>query len=358
MQSSTPDAALLLAWYDRHRRDLPWRARPGEPAEPYAVWLSEVMLQQTTVAAVAPRFARFLARFPTVEALAEAPWEQVAQAWAGLGYYARARNLHAAAKVVAGRGGFPRDEAGLAELPGVGTYTAAAVAAIAFGRPAVPVDGNVERVMARLFAVEAPLPGAKGRLAALAREVGAQPAARARPGDFAQALFDLGATVCVPRRPACALCPWRGACAGLASGLAEVLPRKTAKAERPRRFGVAFWLEDEGGRVLLRRRPARGLLGGMLELPGTPWRGEVWGATEAEGHAPARASWVSAGVVRHVFTHFALELRVVAGRVAALPAGGEVVRRAEVLSAGLPGVMAKAARVGLGVSGGAGLVSG
>jgi A/G-specific adenine glycosylase len=358
MQSSMPDATALLAWYDRHRRDLPWRARPGEAAEPYAVWLSEIMLQQTTVAAVGPRFARFLARFPTVEALAEAPWEQVAQEWAGLGYYARARNLHAAAKVVAGRGGFPPDEPGLAGLPGVGAYTAAAVAAIAFGRAAVPVDGNVERVMARLFAVEAPLPGAKGRLAALAREVGAQGAARARPGDFAQALFDLGATVCVPRRPACALCPWRGACAGLAAGLVEVLPRRVAKPERPRRYGVAFWLEDEGGRVLLRRRPARGLLGGMLELPGTPWRGEVWGEAEAEGHAPARAEWVPAGAVRHVFTHFALELRVVAGRVAVLPAGGEVVGRGEVLSAGLPGVMAKAARVGLRVSGGVGLVSG
>jgi A/G-specific adenine glycosylase len=350
MQSSTPDAASLLAWYDRHRRELPWRARPGEPPDPYAVWLSEVMLQQTTVAAVGPRFARFLARFPTVGALAAAPWEEVAQEWAGLGYYARARNLHAAAQAVAARGGFPRDEAGLAGLPGVGTYTAAAVAAIAFGRPAVPVDGNVERVMARVFAVEASLPGAKGRLAALAREVGAQAVARARPGDFAQALFDLGATVCTPRRPACALCPWRGTCAGLASGLAEALPRKAAKAERPQRFGVAFWLEDEAGRVLLRRRPARGLLGGMLELPGTPWRGAAWGEAEAEGHAPARAVWVPAGEVRHVFTHFALALRVVAGRVAVLPAGGEVVRRGEVLSAGLPGVMAKAARVGLRVS--------
>lgn len=358
--SDTPmhDAALLLAWYDRHRRELPWRARPGEAADPYAVWLSEVMLQQTTVAAVGPRFARFLARFPTVEALAAARWEQVAQEWAGLGYYARARNLHAAARAVAERGGFPRDEAGLAELPGVGAYTAAAVAAIAFGQPAVPVDGNVERVMARLFALEAPLPGAKGRLASLAREVGAQAVARARPGDFAQALFDLGATVCTPRRPACALCPWRGACAGLAAGLAESLPRKAAKAERPQRFGVAFWLEDEGGRVLLRRRPARGLLGGMLELPGTPWRGAAWGEAEAEGHAPARVVWEPAGVVRHVFTHFALELRVVAGRVTVLPAGGEVVARGEVLSAGLPGVMAKAARMGLRVSAGAESASG
>lgn len=358
MQSSTPDAAALLAWYDRHRRDLPWRAPAGASADPYAVWLSEVMLQQTTVAAVGPRFARFLARFPTVEALAAAPWEDVAQEWAGLGYYARARNLHAAAKAVAARGGFPRDEAGLAELPGVGAYTAAAVASIAFGRPSVPVDGNVERVMARVFAVEAPLPAAKGRLAAFAREVGAQAAARARPGDFAQALFDLGATVCTPRRPACAFCPWRGACAGMAAGLAESLPRKAPKPERPQRFGVAFWLEDEAGRVLVRRRPARGLLGGMLELPGTPWRGSVWGEAEAAGHAPARASWVPAGEVRHAFTHFALDLAVWAGRVAALPPVGEALGREAVLSAGLPGVMAKAARVGLSVSGRSGSVSG
>jgi A/G-specific adenine glycosylase len=232
------------------------------------------------------------------------------------------------------------------------------VAAIAFGRPAVPVDGNVERVMARLFAVETPLPGAKRRLAALAREVGAQAPARARPGDFAQALFDLGATVCTPRRPECALCPWRRACAGLASGLAESLPRRTAKAERPLRFGVAFWLEDEGGRVLLRRRPARGLLGGMLELPGTPWRTEAWDEAEAQRHAPAHAAWVPAGAVRHVFTHFALELRVLAGRVSTLPVCGEVVGRGAVLSAGLPGVMAKAARVGLRASEAAESVSG
>lgn len=354
MHASMPDATLLLAWYDRHRRDLPWRARPGERADPYTVWLSEVMLQQTTVAAVGPRFARFLARFPTVEALATASWEEVAQEWAGLGYYARARNLHAAARAVVARGGFPDDEAGLEQLPGVGAYTAAAVAAIAFGRPVVPVDGNVERVMARLFAVEAPLPAAKAELARLARAVGAQGAARARPGDFAQALFDLGATVCTPRRPACASCPWRDACVGLASGLAEALPRKAAKPQRPQRHGVAFWLEDAAGRVLLRRRPANGLLGGMLELPGTPWRGEAWSEAEAAGHAPVPAAWVPAGTVRHVFTHFALELAVWVARVPALPVGGTAVAREAVLTAGLPGVMAKAARTGLRVSGQAG----
>lgn len=355
MESSTPaatrpaapDAGTLLAWYDRHRRALPWRAPPGMRPDPYAVWLAEVMLQQTRVATVVPRFTRFLARFPTVEALAAAPWEAVAQEWAGLGYYARARNLHAAAQAVAARGGFPAEEAALAALPGVGAYTAAAVAAIAFGRPAVPVDGNVLRLVARLFAVEEPLPGAKGRLAALACGLGAQAPARARPGDFAQALFDLGAVVCTPRRPRCGLCPWRGACAGFAAGRPEALPRRASKPDRPQRFGVAFWLEDAAGRVLLRRRPARGLLGGMLELPGTPWRPAAWEEGEAAAHAPAATAWRPAGAVRHVFTHFALDLRVVVGRVAVLPAGGEPRPRAAVLAAGLPGVMAKAARVAL-----------
>lgn len=353
MESSTPDAAVLLAWYDRHRRDLPWRAPPGLRPDPYVVWLSEIMLQQTTVAAVGPRFGPFLARFPTVAALASAPWEEVARAWAGLGYYARARHLHAAAKRIAEAGEFPSEAAALRALPGIGEYTAAAVAAIAFGRAEVPVDGNVERVISRLFAVEEPLPGAKGRLAALAREVGAQAAAQARPGDFAQALFDLGATVCTPRRPACVLCPWRGACAARASGLAERLPRKAARPERPVRHGVVFWLEDASGRVLLRRRPAGGLLGGMLELPGTPWREAAWAEREALAFAPTAARWVEGVSVRHVFTHFALELGVRAGRVALLPdglAGGEAVPRESVLEAGLPGVMAKAARSALGAS--------
>jgi len=343
-------AGDLLAWYDRHRRVLPWRAGPGEAADPYAVWLSEIMLQQTTAAAVGPRFAAFLARFPDVAALAAAPWEEVARAWAGLGYYARARNLHAAAKAVAARGGFPEDEAGLRALPGVGAYTAAAVAAIAFGRPAVPVDGNVERVMARLFALPETLPAAKPLLAAHARAFGAAKAARARPGDFAQGLFDLGATICTPRRPACGLCPLRGGCAAHALGIAEALPAKAAKAAKPQRHGFAFWLEDRAGNVLLRRRPPRGLLGGMLELPGTPWRGEPWGEAEAAAHAPADAAWAEAGRVRHVFTHFGLDLTVSMGRVEALPGPG--VPREAVLEAGLPAVMAKAARLALAHSSG------
>ena len=340
----------LLAWYDRHRRVLPWRAAPGASADPYVVWLSEIMLQQTTVAAVAPRFEAFLDRFPDVATLAEAPWEEVAKAWAGLGYYARARNLHEAAKAVVARGGFPKDEAGLRSLPGVGPYTAAAVAAIAFGRPAVPVDGNVERVMARLHAVRETLPAAKRALAAAARAFGATRAARARPGDFAQALFDLGATICTPRRPACALCPLTHTCRARAEGLAEALPPKSAKAARPERHGLAFWLEDRTGAVLLRRRAPEGLLGGMLELPGTPWRDEPWPFAEARAHAPAEAGWEEIGRVRHVFTHFALDLAVVAARVEALPSPG--VQREAVLEAGLPAVMAKAARLALAYSSG------
>jgi A/G-specific adenine glycosylase len=344
--ASTDNAAsALLAWYDRHRRTLPWRALPGEGRDPYRVWLSEVMLQQTTVAAVTPRFGAFLARFPDVAALAEAPWDEVAKAWARLGYYARARNLHAAAKAVAALGAFPRDEAGLRALPGIGGYTAAAIAAIAFDIPAVPVDGNVERVMARLHAVREPLPGSKTILAAHARRFGEAQAARARPGDFAQALFDLGATVCTPRSPTCALCPLLGRCAAQAEGIAERLPAKAAKRAVPQRHGAVFWLEDDAGRVLLRRRPAEGLLGGMMELPGTPWRDAAWGEAEARAHAPAPVSWAGAGLVRHVFTHFALDLAVHVGRIAALP--GEGTHRGAVLEAGLPAVMAKAAKLAL-----------
>ncbi|MCU0946272.1 MAG: A/G-specific adenine glycosylase [Acetobacteraceae bacterium] len=343
--STDETASRLLAWYDRHRRELPWRARPGEKPDPYAVWLSEIMLQQTTVAAVGPRYRDFLARFPDVAALAAAPWEEVAQAWAGLGYYARARNLHAAAQAVAARGAFPEDEAGLRALPGIGAYTAAAVAAIAFGRPAVPVDGNVERVMARLFAVTVPLPSAKPLLTAHARRVGEAAEARARPGDFAQGLFDLGATICTPRRPACALCPLRQGCAAQREGIAEGLPAKAPRRAQPQRHGAVFWLEDEAGRVLLRRRPPEGLLGGMLGLPGTPWRDAPWDEAEALAHAPAEAAWRPLGLVRHVFTHFALDLSVLAARIDVLP--GEGVARAAVLEAGLPAVMAKAAKLAL-----------
>ncbi len=306
----------MLAWYDRHRRTLPWRGT----RDPYRVWLSEVMLQQTTVAAVTPRYARFLARFPTIEALAAAPWEELAEEWAGLGYYARARNLHAAARAVVAQGGFPADSAGLAALPGIGTYTAAAVAAIAFGEAVMPVDGNVERVTARLFAEQAPLPGAKGKLVRLAAGLMAEPEAAARPGDFAQAMFDLGATICTPRRPACALCPWREDCRARAEGIAEALPAKAAKKTRLVRHGVHFLLRDATGRILLRRRPPEGLLGGMLEIPGTAWREEGWVMEEAMAFAPAPARWqMRSGEARHGFTHFELRMRLLVAECPTLP---------------------------------------
>ncbi|MCO6417738.1 NUDIX domain-containing protein [Siccirubricoccus sp. KC 17139] len=345
-----PPAAPLLDWYDRHRRVLPFRATEGAP-DPYQVWLSEVMLQQTTVAAVGPRFARFLARFPDVAALAAAPEAAVMEEWAGLGYYARARNLHACAKAVAAAGGFPRSTAGLRALPGIGPYTAAAIAAIAFGEAVVPVDGNVERVVARLAAEETPLPAARPRLAALAAGFMTDAAARARPGDFAQALFDLGATICTPRAPACALCPWRGGCAAQLRGIQAELPRKAAKRARPLRQGVHFLLRDAAGRVLLRRRPPRGLLGGMLELPGTPWRDAPWEAAEALEFAPRPAlEWRSLpGVARHGFTHFELEMRLFAAAVPELAAGeGEELRPLAGLDAALPTVMRRVLRLGEG----------
>lgn len=339
---AAPDPALLadrlLAWYDRHARILPWRARPGEAADPYRVWLSEIMLQQTTVAAVGPYFHRFLVRWPTVEALAAAPLDDVLGEWAGLGYYARARNLHKCARAVAERHGgrFPDDEAGLRDLPGVGPYTAAAVAAIAFNRPAVVVDGNVERVMARLFAIKTPLPAAKPELRAAAARLSSQ----VRPGDFAQATMDLGATICTPRGPRCMLCPWAEPCAARARGIAEQLPARAPKPERPVRQAVAFVLykaEDEEGAVWLRRRPDDGLLGGMLEVPSTPWREESWTAAAARRHVPVRADWNPAGRVTHGFTHFIIEFDVwTAAAAESEPGEGRWVRLAEVGRLALP----------------------
>ncbi|MDO9500373.1 A/G-specific adenine glycosylase [Falsiroseomonas sp.] len=320
MNPPLPQPQLLLAWYDRHRRVLPWR--DGSRPDPYRVWLSEVMLQQTTVAAVGPRYTRFLARFPDVDALAGAEWAEVAEEWAGLGYYARARNLHAGAKALAAQG-FPRDAAGLRAIPGIGPYTAAAVAAIAFDEAVVPADGNVERVVARICRVETPLPAAKKRLSELAQGWMAAAAARARPGDFAQALFDLGATICTPRSPACALCPWRGGCAAQAAGVQAELPRKTPKAARPTRHGTHFLLRDARGLVLVRRRAEKGLLGGMLEIPGTPWRAEPWAEAEALAHAPLSGlRWRRLdGEARHGFTHFELRMALLAAR---LPGTAEI----------------------------------
>jgi A/G-specific adenine glycosylase len=339
-----PDAADLLRWYDRHRRILPWRALPGEVADPYRVWLSEIMLQQTTVVAVKPYFAKFLARFPNVHALAAAEEAEVMAAWAGLGYYARARNLHACARAVAASGGFPRTLEGLRALPGVGPYTAAAIGAIAFDLPVVPVDGNVERVAARLFAITTPLPAAKPAIAAAASRLGEAAAARARPSDFAQALFDLGATICTPARPACGLCPWRESCAGRHAGIAEDLPVKAAKPARPVRYGAHFWLRDAAGRVLLRRRPPRGLFGGMTELPGTEWRSAPWTPPEALRAAPMPAAWQHAGEVRHGLTHFELRLDVYTATVPTIAAEGFLRDAASLEAEALASVMRKCVR--------------
>ena len=336
-----PSAVDLLAWYDRHRRRLPWRAEPGETADPYRVWLSEIMLQQTTVVAVLPYYERFLTRFPSIAALAAAPEPDVMAAWAGLGYYARARNLHACARAVAAAGGFPRSIDGLRALPGIGPYTAAAIAAIAFDVPTVPVDGNVERVAARVCAVDVEPPAAKQKIAEAAARLGEQMAARERASDFAQALFDLGATVCTPMAPACGVCPWVSACAGRRLGIAAELPRRAPKRVRPVRHGVHFWLADAAGRVLLRRRPPRGLLGGMTELPGTDWRGEPWGEPEFLRFAPMRADWRRCGEVRHGLTHFELRITVLAAVVPTIIADGFLRPIADLDTEALPSVMRK-----------------
>ncbi len=308
----------LLAWYDQSARVMPWRVSPadkiaGVRADPYRVWMSEVMLQQTTVAAVTAYFQRFIARWPTVADLAAAADADVMAEWAGLGYYARARNLLACARaVVREHGGvFPASAAGMRALPGVGPYTAAAVAAICHDEPAVVVDGNVERVMARLFAVEVPLPGAKPELLRLAGLV----TPLDRPGDYAQAVMDLGATICTPRNPACGICHLLGICQAQQIGIAAELPRKLAKAEKPVRQGVA-WVAVRGDLVLLERRPERGLLGGMLGFPSDGWDGSALGA-------PFAADWQSLGEVKHTFTHFHLILQVLASDSDANPQRGE-----------------------------------
>ncbi|MGO9005784.1 MAG: A/G-specific adenine glycosylase [Beijerinckiaceae bacterium] len=307
-------AALgILDWYDRHRRALPWRAPPGEKSDPYVVWLAEIMLQQTTVAAVKPYFAAFVARFPDVAALAAAPVEAVMRQWAGLGYYSRARNLHACAEaIVAGYSGeFPKTEAELRRLPGIGPYTAAAIAAIAFEEKVAVVDGNVERVIARLYAIETLMPAAKAEIKAKTALLVPDD----RPGDFAQALMDLGATTCTPRRPACGLCPFRASCRAQALGRPEDFPRKTPKLERPKRRGAVFYLRRTDGALLVRTRPPQGLLGGMTEFPGTEWT-EAFEAGGTLRAAPVRAAYRKLPAqVKHVFTHFALSLEIFAANV-------------------------------------------
>lgn len=343
-------AARLLAHYRAHARVLPWRSPPGAPPpDPYRVWLSEIMLQQTTVAAVIPYYERFTARWPDVTALAGADDAELMAAWAGLGYYARARNLLACARQVAARPGarFPSDEAGLRALPGVGAYTAAAIAAIAFGQRAVVVDGNVERVVARLFAVETPLPAAKQMLRALADRI--TPAHEC--GDFAQAMMDLGATVCTPRNPACPACPLAALCAGRGMGEPARYPLRTAKKARAERQGIAWWIAHEGA-VWLVRRPDRGLLGGMTGLPTSGWEAGAPGIAP-----PVPGDWSDvAGHVRHVFTHFALSLEVrrlaiapgVTAAAIAKPLGpGQWWPLARLAEAGLPTLFARAAEIAL-----------
>jgi len=334
-------SAELLAWYDGHARVLPWRVRPGEGrADPYRVWLSEVMLQQTTTTAVAPYFARFTQRWPTVDALAAAPEEEVMAEWAGLGYYSRARNLIACARAVAEQGGFPDSEEALRRLPGLGAYTAAAVAAIAFGQRAVVVDANVERVIARLFAIDEPLPGARRAIRAAADAV--TPTERA--GDFAQAMMDLGATICTARNPKCLLCPLSARCRARQQGRQAELPVKAGRKAKPQRIGTAFWIEH-GGNVWLVRRPAKGMLGGMRSLPDDGWSARADGSSDA----PVAGAWRAGGVVRHGFTHFDLELglAIYAGDQWAGLEAGEWWPIAGIDGAGLPTLFAKAARLAL-----------
>jgi len=340
-----PDPADLLAWYDRHARVLPWRARAGETPDPYRVWLSEIMLQQTTVKTVGPYYARFLERWPTVEGLAEASLDDVLRAWAGLGYYARARNLHACAQAVVTRHGgqFPKDLGALRALPGIGDYTAAAIGAIAFDLDAVPVDGNVERVVTRLFAVEDALPAVKPEIKKLAASL----LPPRRSGDFAQSLMDLGASLCSPKKPACALCPWTDGCMARAEGNQETFPRKAPKREGRLRNGAAFVAVREDGCVLLQQRPDKGLLAKMTEVPGSDWAHDfdVAKARKCAPRLQAGIKWRRLpGVVTHVFTHFPLELTVFVAHVprgTRAPKGARWVKRADLPGEALPKVMRK-----------------
>lgn len=330
MRDTRVIAPQLLDWYDRHARLLPWRIPPGSGApDPYRVWLSEVMLQQTTVAAVKAYFERFTTLWPTVQALAAAPDAQVMAEWAGLGYYARARNLLACARAVAAEGGFPTTRDGLRALPGIGAYTSAAIAAIAHDAPETVVDGNVERVVARLFAVETPLPAAKGELVALAETLTPQQ----RPGDYAQAMMDLGATICTPRSPACGICPLIHDCDARAQGIAASLPRKMPKAAKPDRTGIA-WVARHGDAVVFEERPAKGLLGGTLAFPSAHWDGR-------DLPPPGQAAWRDIGHVRHVFTHFTLSLQVLTGDLDAAPERGHLVPLQQIDREALPGLMRK-----------------
>ncbi|WP_280708017.1 A/G-specific adenine glycosylase [Bradyrhizobium sp. BR13661] len=344
--------ALLLAWYDRHRRRLPWRAEPGQTSDPYRVWLSEIMLQQTTVKAVGPYFEKFVARWSDVMALGNASLDDVLRMWAGLGYYSRARNLHACAVAVTREHGgvFPDTEEGLRALPGIGPYTAAAIAAIAFDRHTMPVDGNIERVVSRLYTVEEELPQAKPLIQRLAATL----LANSRAGDSAQALMDLGASICTPKKPTCSLCPLNEDCTARAQGTQETFPRKAPKKSGTLRRGAAF-VVTRGDELLVRSRPEKGLLGGMTEVPGSDWRAGQEDAT-AKRQAPelkGLSRWQrKVGVVTHVFTHFPLELVVYTAKAAArtrAPEGMRWVPIATLSDEALPNVMRKVIEHALGL---------
>ncbi len=339
-QNASHLSRALLNWYDASRRAFPWRAEPGETPDPYRVWLSEIMLQQTGAATVIPYFEKFTARWPDVKALAAAELDDVLTAWSGLGYYARARNLRRCAHIVSAEmnGEFPRAFEALLKLPGIGPYTAAAIAAIAYGQPGGVLDGNIERVVARLHAMTAPLPAARAEL----QKLSAALIDCARPGDVAQAMMDLGATICTPRKPGCAQCPWQSACQARRLGIAASLPRKRPKPASPLRVGAVFWLVRKDGAVLLRRRPEKGLLGGMMEFPGAPWGGAP---CDIAAHAPAACAWRPLpGTVRHVFTHFKLELTVYSGACGKSSAPGGVWAQPDTLeNFALPALMRKVA---------------
>lgn len=341
VKSQIPNPESLLKWYARHRRDLPWRAKKGEKPDPYRVWLSEVMLQQTTVATVSPYFLKFIARWPTLKHLADAQLDDILRLWAGLGYYRRAKMLHVCAReVVKKHGGvFSQDEKALLGLPGFGPYTAAAVVAIAFGISANVVDGNVERVIARIFAIKTPLPKAKAELRLLAAGLVPQE----KCGDYAQALMDLGATVCTPRNPKCDLCPWRGQCRALSEGIQGSLPRRAKKKAKPVRRAIAFALFTSKGEILLQRRPATGLLAHMMGVPTSPWvEGKRISLKESLAYAPAKANWIMRkGIVRHVFTHFTLELSIAAAKTTK-KGGGHWISLEKLSNEALPSVMRKA----------------
>ncbi|MDV7340015.1 A/G-specific adenine glycosylase [Terasakiella sp. A23] len=340
-------AAQLLDWYDRERRDLPWRMVPGKKADPYKVWMSEIMLQQTTVATVKSYYKAFLEKWPTVQDLAGAELDEVLHAWQGLGYYARARNLHKCAQVVTRdhNGRFPESEKKLLDLPGIGPYTAAAVASIAFGLKATPVDGNVERVISRLFKVEETLPKAKKELTELAQTL--TPTERA--GDFAQAMMDLGATICTPKKAACGLCPWMKDCEARLKAEPTDYPRKEPKKPKPTKKAYVFWLTRADGAVLLRKRPEKGLLGGLMEFPSSDWIENLVDQKTALRQAPADALWKrKEGLVKHTFTHFHLELNPLVGRVQGNPpVNGQWVRIEDLKDHALPTLMKKVSKLAI-----------